>query len=201
MGILKRVRTILASNIHARISDAEDPEHIVNQSLREIERDLREAKAEYDAIEANCKRVKRELDQCISEMEKMERYAVKALESGDEGKARNFLEEKLNFKSRSQELKAQYEVAAVHVEQMKLVQEKLRQDFTELSERRDILVGRLTEAKSKQRMNELGPSQSNVRLTAFDQLEEKAERALAEAEAIEQLKRGLDDDIERISSK
>jgi phage shock protein A len=198
MGILTRVRTILASNIHAKIGEAKNPEQMVDQSLREMERDLREAKAEYNAIEANGRRMKRDLDECVSEIEKLNRYAVKALEAGDEGRARRFLEDKLTLKSKSQELTIQYKIATINLEQMKLVQAKLTEDFNELSRQRDILIGRLAEAKSKRRMYENGPTQSSVRLTAFDQLEEKANRALAEAEALEELKKGLDFDMERI---
>ncbi|WP_141249061.1 PspA/IM30 family protein [Paucisalibacillus globulus] len=79
---------------------------------------------------------------------------------------------------------------------MKLAQEKLFQDLSDLSIQRDVIVGKWRAAKSKQQVNNVGISQSNVRLSRFEQLEEKANRALLEAEALEQLRKGLDVDMD-----
>jgi phage shock protein A len=198
LSIFKRVRTILASNINARIINTKDPEVEINKYVRELERDFREIKGETESTIALMSRVKRELNECQSEMNKMERYAMKALDAGDEDKARRFIEEKVNLKPKLQGYKEQYTLAQVKVEQMKLAQDKLSMDLQELSTKRDEIVGKLAAAESKKLASEIGASQSNVCLSLFDQLEEKANRALAEAEALEELRKGLDGDIDRL---
>jgi phage shock protein A len=198
MSMLKRVRGILASNINAKIKSAKNPEMEINNYIREMERDYREIKGEVEASISLMNRTKRNLNDCRAEMKKLERYAVKSLENDDEDKARRFLEEKTSLKPKEQEYEKQYELAAIKAEQMSLAEEKLSQDLTVLSSQRDRIVGKLAIAKSKQQVNETGFSQSNVRLTTLDQLEEKANRALAEAEALEQLRKGLDYDIDKL---
>ncbi|WP_176481962.1 PspA/IM30 family protein [Paucisalibacillus globulus] len=103
MSILTRVRTILASNINAKVENAKDPEEEMNQYIREMERDLREVKGETEAAIVLMNRAKRSLNDCLSEIDKMERYATRALENGDEVQARQFLEKKLSLKPQKQE--------------------------------------------------------------------------------------------------
>ncbi|WP_042141919.1 PspA/IM30 family protein [Paucisalibacillus sp. EB02] len=201
MSMLKRVRDILASNINAKIESTKNPEMEISNYIREMERDYREFRGEVEASTSLMNRAKRNLHECESEIKKMERYAVKALENDDEDKARQFLEEKASLKPKQQEYEKQYQLATIKVEQMSLAVDKLTQDLAVLSNQRDIIFGKLATAKSKQQANEIGLSQSNVRLTTFDQLEEKANRALAEAEALEQLRKGLDYDIDKLGSQ
>jgi len=73
MSILTRVRTILASNINAKVENAKDPEEEMNQYIREMERDL---KGETEAAIVLMNRAKRSLNDCLSEIDKMERYAT-----------------------------------------------------------------------------------------------------------------------------
>jgi phage shock protein A len=201
MSILKRMRAILASNIKEKIENAKVPKKEINTYIREIERDVREISGETEAAVVYMNRAHRNLSECQTEINKMERFAAKSLETGNEEKARRFLEEKLILKPKYKEYEKLYEQAAIRVEQMKLAQDKLSEDVTELSNQRDMIAGKLAMAKSKKQTLEMGLSQSNVRLTIFDQLEEKANRALAETEALEQLRNGLDDDMDRLESQ
>ncbi|GGA76032.1 PspA/IM30 family protein [Ornithinibacillus halotolerans] len=198
MSIIKRLRDIIASNYYAKLEQSKDPEKEVNLFIREMERDLREIKAETDAATANMERIRRNLYEIQSEMDKMDRFARKSLESGDELRARRFLEEKVILKPKKVKLEKQYELTSIQLDQLRLAQDKLAQDVAELSDERDRLVNRLAIAKSKQKTNQVGKSQSNVCLTAFDELEEKANRALAEAEALEELRKGVDSDIDTL---
>lgn len=199
MSILKRIRTILASNIHDKINHTKNSEKEINQFIRDMERDVRETKAESEATNTALTRARRELNECLAEMSKMERYAKKALEANDEDKARRFLEEKVKLRAKKEKLEKDNEILAIRAEQMRLVQDKLAEDLNVLINRRNSLVGKLRMAESKERAMDIGPSQSNVRLTAFDQLEEKANLALAEAEAKEELRKGLDFDIDSLT--
>lgn len=198
LSIIKRLRDIIASNYYAKLEQSKDPEKEVNLFIREMERDLREIKAETDAATANMERIRRNLYEIQSEMDKMDRFARKSLESGDELRARRFLEEKVILKPKKVKLEKQYELTSIQLDQLRLAQDKLAQDVAELSDERDRLVNRLAIAKSKQKTNQVGKSQSNVCLTAFDELEEKANRALAEAEALEELRKGVDSDIDTL---
>ena len=46
MGILKRFKDIMSSNINALLDKAEDPEKMIDQYLRDLQEDLRKVKSE-----------------------------------------------------------------------------------------------------------------------------------------------------------
>ena len=51
-GILERFKTIMASNINAVLDKMEDPEKMIDQYLRDMEKDLGSVKAETVAVMA-----------------------------------------------------------------------------------------------------------------------------------------------------
>ena len=87
MGILQRFKDIMASNINALLDKAEDPEKMIDQTLRNLTKDLAEVKKETAAVMADEQRCKRELDEVNSEITKMQAYAEKALLAGNEADA------------------------------------------------------------------------------------------------------------------
>ena len=50
MGILQRFKDIMASNINALLDKAEDPEKMIDQTLRNLTKDLAEVKKETAAV-------------------------------------------------------------------------------------------------------------------------------------------------------
>lgn len=94
MGILARFKDIMASNMNALLDKAENPEKMIDQYMRNVNSDLGKVKAETASVMAEEQRSKRALNECSAEIEKMQRYAVKALEAGNEDDARKFLEKK-----------------------------------------------------------------------------------------------------------
>ena len=104
MGILNRFKEIMSSNINALLDKAEDPEKMIDQILRNLNSDLGKVKAETASIMAEEQRAKRELGECQEDIKKMENYAVKALEAGNEDDARKFLERKADLKDKEKGL-------------------------------------------------------------------------------------------------
>src|SRR5690554_4467308 len=104
MGILARFRDIMSSNINALLDKAENPEKMIDQYLRNLNRDLGKVKSETASVMAEEQRAKRGLDECQSDIEKMEKYAMKALEAGNEADARKFLERKAVLTEKQTEL-------------------------------------------------------------------------------------------------
>ena len=97
-GILERFKTIMASNINAVLDKMEDPEKMIDQYLRDMEKDLGSVKAETVAVMAQESAAKRKVSECEDEIKKMESYAKKALQAGNEADARMFLEKKESIK-------------------------------------------------------------------------------------------------------
>ncbi len=204
MSILRRFKDIMASNMNALLDRAEDPEKMIDQYLRNLKGDLGKVKAETATIMAEEKRAQRQLNECKEEIEKMQRYAVKALEAENETDARAFLQKKATLTEKETELATSLELAEANAVQMRQMHDKLVSDIGELEARRQILKGKAAVAKTQERMNELGASVTgaNANLSAFDEMENKINQSLDEAEAMAELNSDTaKDEIEDLASK
>ena len=112
MGILKRFKDIMASNINALLDKAEDPEKMIDQCLRDLNSDLGKVKAETAAVMADEQRAKRELDECMAEITKMQTYAEKAVLAGNDADAKSFLTKKTELANTQAGLQQAYDLAA-----------------------------------------------------------------------------------------
>lgn len=203
-GIIARFKDIMSSNINALLDKAEDPAKIINQYLRNLESDLGNVKAETASVMAEEKRSKRELDECNEQINKMQRYAEKALIAGNESDAKTFLEKKTQLSKNQQSLQQSYDIAADNAVKMRSMHDKLVKDIGELNARREQLKAKLAVAKTQERLNKIGSSVDGAKgsLSAFDKMEDKINRQLDEANAMAELNSSnKEDSIEDLMSK
>ncbi len=207
-GIIKRFKDIMSANINALLDKAEDPEKMIDQYLRDMESDLGKVKAETAAVMAEATRSKRELDECNAEIEKMQKYAEKALMAGNEGDARKFLEKKAQLTKTQATLQQAADSAAANAEKMREMHDKLTKDIASLNDRKASIKAKVAAAKAQQRMNDLtskvGKASSMTDgFSAFDRMEAKADRMLDEANAMAELNAPSAEDvsIEDLQSK
>lgn len=195
MGILARFRDLMASNINAALDRSGNVEKTLNEYMRSVTGDLGKVKAETAAILAAESRTKRALVECQSEVAKLQRYAEKSVQSGNESQALKFLEQKAAESERVPALQAAYDAAALNAANMKRLQEKLTADIGLLENRRAAIKGKLAAAEAQQKLNAAG-SVDGVGSSVLDELEEKADRAYEEAVALAELRQGAKDDLD-----
>ena len=193
-GILQRFKDIMSANINALLDKAEDPEKMIDQYLRNMQDDLGKVKAETAAVMAEATRAKRVYEENEAEIEKMGQYAEKALDAGNEDDARKFLEKKVQLKNDSVTLKQAYENAQANADKMRAMHDKLTKDISELDSRKASIKAKVAAAKAQERMNDLTEKVGKMNYTsstsAFDRMEEKANRMLDEANARAELNAG-----------
>lgn len=189
MGILARFKDIMSSNINALLDKMEDPEKMIDQYLRNLQEDLGKVKAETAAVMAEETRAKRELDECVKEVEKMQSYAQKAVLAGNDNDARTFLEKKQQLATKQASLEVAYTGAAENAAKMRQMHDKLVTDINSLIARRDSIKAKVKVAKTTERVNKMTSSisGSEADLAAFDRMEAKANRMLDEANAMTEL--------------
>ena len=203
-NIITRFKDIMSSNINALLDKAEDPSKMIDQYLRNLESDLGKVKAETASIMAQEKKSKRELDECNQEVAKMQKYAEKALISGNEGDARIFLEKKNELTKKQETLQQSYDISAENAKKMREMHDKLVKDIAQLNTRRDELKAKLAVAKTQERLNKIGSSINGAKgnLSAFDKMEDKINKQLDEANAMAELNSSKSNDsIEDLMSK
>lgn len=202
MGILTRFKDIMASNINALLDKCEDPEKMIDQYLRNAESDLGKVKAETASVMAEETRAKRALDECGEEINKMQNYAVKAVEAGNDDDARQFLTKKKQLEDKKASLQQSYDLAAANAAKMKQMHDKLVSDITELNSKRDALKAKLAVAKTQEKMNKLTSHMGNAgsSISDFNKLEAKIDKRLDEANAMAELNR-TEDTVDDLTAK
>ena len=203
MSILTRFKDIMASNINALLDKAEDPEKMIDQYLRNLNKDLGKVKSETASVMAEEKRAKRAWDECKADVDKMQKYALKALEAENEADARKFLERKATLTEKETQLNQAYELASSNATQMRQMHDKLVGDIKELESRQSMIKGKAAVAKTQERMNKMGASVTgaNKSISAFDRMEDKVNKQLDEAKAMAELNKAPQDDIADLTDK
>lgn len=187
MGILQRFADIMSANINALLDKCEDPEKMIDQTLRKLNDSLADVKKETASVMAEESRCKRNLDEAQKEVDKWDGYARKALTAGNEGDAREFLSKKSMAETKYAEAKQVFDLAHDNSTKMRQMHDKLVNDISQLESRRDTLKAKVAVAKTQETINK-ATSGINVSgtMAQFDNLESRINKrldsAMAEAE-------------------
>lgn len=201
-GILERFKTIMSSNINALLDKMEDPEKMIDQYLRDMEKDLGSVKAETVAVMAQESAVKRKVTECEDEIKKMESYAKKALQAGNEADARMFLEKKESIKIKLESLEKEKMIAVENSLKMREMHDKLTSDIQKLNEKRNEIKAKIKMAKSAQKINSMTSSTGiSGKMDSFNSIEEKVDRMLDEANASIELNSPKKDEVDDLMKK
>lgn len=188
-GILSRFKDIMSSNINALLDKVEDPMKMIDQYLRNLESDLGKVKAETAAVMAEETKSKRELDECIDSINKMQTYAEKALLSGNEADARTFLSKKGELNNKLISLQQTYDIAKENSTKMREMHDKLIKDISQLNTRRDELKAKMAVVNTQEKLNKIGSSVNGAigNMSKFDEMEAKINKKLDIANAMAEL--------------
>lgn len=204
MGVIQRFKDIMSANINAVLDKAEDPEKMIDQYMRNLQDDLGKVKAETAAVMAEETRAKRELDECNQEVEKLQKYAEKAVAAGNDSDARLFLQKKQTVAAQQIALRQAYDSASANAAKMRQMHDKIVKDMENLNQRKAAIKAKVAAAKAQERVNQIGGSLKGVsnHMSAFDRMEEKANKMLDQANAMAELNEaGQEDSIEDLMSK
>lgn len=193
MGILSKFRDIMKMNVNALMDKVGDSEKTIDDYMRNLNSDLGKVKAETASVLADERRTKRALDECKAEIKKLQHYASKSVEAGNEEEARKFLERKGLQAEKLEQLQTSYDLTSTNAVNMKQMQEKLVSDMGQLEARHAELKGKMAVAKAQQTLNSIGSKNS-----AFEVMEEQVNRAYDEAIAIAELRAGTKDDLDAL---
>ncbi|MFI3252117.1 MAG: PspA/IM30 family protein [bacterium] len=204
MGILNRFKEIMSSNVNALLDKMENPEKMIDQTIRNLEKDLREVKVETATIMAEEARAERVYESCKLDVEKLESYALKALSAGNEADARKFLEQKVSKTAELETLHQAAEVAALNAKRMCSMHTKLVADVEALKAKQSEIKAKFAAAAAQEKMTAKTSNGKNAdsSIAAFAKWEEKANLALDKANAMAKLNAPENDhDLEDLMAK
>jgi len=189
MGMLERFNDIVKSNITALMDRFEDPEKMVEQYLIDLTEDLAEVKNETASVMAEETRCKKAVEDNAKALDKYVKLAKAALEAGNEGDARIFLGKKKELEAHGANLQAALDAAKANAEKMCQLHDKLVTDIESLKVRKEAIKSKASVAKTQQKVNKYADAAEKYagKMGAFDRMEEKVDKMLNKANAMEAL--------------
>jgi len=191
MGLLERIKSLLASNLNEVLDKAEDPEKALNQLIREMEEDLREAKHEVASAARDERHLADELADAKDRAEQMQRKAIMAVERGEDDLAREALRRKRSAQRLQLSLEAQWAAQKESVDALRAHLEGLELKIQEAKRRRDLFIARRRLAQARKGVHETASHFRGLTEPDFDRLDERVTDMEVEAEATAELTAGL----------
>ena len=197
MGILDRMTRLLRANVNDALDRAEDPEKMLDELLREMGQEIRQARGQVAAMIAQEKELaadKAEADRVSAEWQ---RRAEMAVDQGRDDLAREALRRKRdsdeNARVYAEQLTAQQQTVSRLKNQLQDLENKSRQ----AESKRDALIARSRRAKAQQQVSEtMSNLPESSASTEFERFERRIRTTEAKAAASEELAQvGLDDDF------
>lgn len=188
MGVLKRFGNIMSCKVNSLLNKSKNPLKDVDKYIALLESQLGEIKAEKEAVAVLEKRKKREVLECEDTVDKFQRYVDKSLAANKQGDAKRFMLEKENAEKKLDILRKEYTLIADSNNKMLQMDEKLLNDINELKARKEEIKNKLSASTTGASVN-----------SKLDEMSEKADRAVFEAEALAELNNGSYKNNENIS--
>lgn len=193
MGLIDRILRVFRANINSLIKGAEDPEKILEQTVKEMQDNLVQLRQGVAQAIATQKRTERQAAQAQSTADEWYRRAQLALQQGNELLAREALTKRKAYQDTATELSNHIDSQKTVVAQLKKNMQSLEIKISEAKTKKDMYIARARSAQASYRLQEmLGDLNSNQ--NAFNRMEEKVLGIEAQSEAAGL---GGNDDLEK----
>jgi phage shock protein A len=183
MNIFTRIWDLIRANLNFMVSQAEDPEKILEQAVQDMQEELvRMRQAVAQAI-ATQKRTDRQCLQAKTTGDEWYRRAQLALSKGDEALAREALTRRKSFQDTATAMQAQLDQQNQVVGQLRQGLQTLERKLVKTKTDKDLLVARARSAQATQQINDLlSTTTSGGAMDAFNKMEDKVMQLEAQAE-------------------
>lgn len=154
MGILDRISRLVRANVNDAIDNAEDPERMLDQLIRDMGEEIKQARSQVAAMIAQEKELasdKSEADRLASEWH---RRASLAVQQGKEDLAREALRRKRDSEENARVYGEQLTAQQQSVSRLKQQLQQLENKYDQMESKRDALVARSRRAKAQQQVGE-----------------------------------------------
>ena len=199
MGLFDRIWRVIRANLNSLVSQAEDPEKILEQTVLDMQEDLFQLRQAVAQAIATQKRTERQCSQAQTTADEWYKRAQLALQKGEEALAREALTRRKSYQDTAESMRSQLTQQKVVVDQLRQNMMKLESKISEAKTKKDLFIARARSAKASQQISEMMErTNPGGAMQAFERMEEKVMQMEAQAEAVSEL--GMDDLEKRIAS-
>lgn len=153
MGIFDRIGTILRANVNDMLNQAEDPEKMLNQIIRDMAEELTEARGQVAEMLAQQKLLENELNESRSNGREWESKAEQAVRASRDNLAREALRRKQDYDQQVTLYQQQLETQTATVDRLKNQMEALQNKYESTVRNRDGLIARHRAAEASQQIS------------------------------------------------
>ncbi|MBF0409279.1 MAG: PspA/IM30 family protein [Candidatus Riflebacteria bacterium] len=189
MGFFKKISMIIRSNINAALEKAEEPEKILDQIIADMIENMREIKLQLARSMKDEKLLERKVEENGKLIGEYEKKAMIALESNDEGLAKEALKRKKSYNTILESIQKELEDQKKSVEFLKTSYKALEVKIDEAKTKRHILMTRHKRAEAKLEMTDTVSSVTNQAelFETFERMAEKINQKDALASAVQDI--------------
>lgn len=188
MSIFSRIGDLLSANINAMLDSAEDPEKMADEYLRQLTNELYEVKTSVAAAMADAMKLNTKEAQFTAETEQWASKAEAALRAGDENLAKAALARKVQSSKLAEQYRLQSDDMDQHVAQLQAGLVSLETRIAETRAKREIIVAKKNRVQTQEAIQRTARGLSDISaLEKLDQLEDRIDDRLAEADAMTKL--------------
>jgi phage shock protein A len=182
MGLFDRFNRVLKSNLNALIDRAEDPGKLIEQTILDMEAEVKKAKKDLVTQLGTAKRLEKKVQDHAEEIKGWEDKAVLALRAGDEQLAREALKMKQKVRQTMENVQRQADAAAASARQLQQTLEQIEAKIEDLKARKGTLAAQVRRARETG-LGASGGRFGSEALDGLDQLAGRIDQLEAELEA------------------
>jgi phage shock protein A len=188
MSIFGRIGDLLSANVNSMLDNAEDPEKMADEYLRQLNEQLYAAKTNVASAMADAAKLNNQETHYNLEAEDWARKAEAALRQGDETLTKAALARKVQASKLAVQYKEQSDAQDQQVEQLQQALVQLETRIAETKAKREMIVAKKHRAQTQEAIQRTvrGLGSANA-MDKLDQLEGRVDDRLAKADAMAKL--------------
>ena len=184
MSVFSRMSTIFKANVNDALTNAEDPEKVLNQITIEMNEQLVDTKQKVAAAIADEKRLQRQYQETAEQAKGWEEKATIAVEKERDDLAREALARRNEAQQLVDEYKIQWDKQRQAVDQLKEHLRALELKIGEAGRKKNLLIARQKRANAQKQIHEtMAGMKDSGAFDTFDRMEQKVGDMEARADA------------------
>ncbi|MCO7222812.1 PspA/IM30 family protein [Pleionea sp. CnH1-48] len=140
MTLLRRISTLFKADMHAMLDHIEDPQALLQQSLREMDAVIQEQLHKQQSLEKDCLRLNKQIEATRSELSRYEEELDLCFAQQQDELAKNIVARKLTAELRLQTGLRQLEESEAQQEELVKRLAEMQQQYRQLQQQAEVFV-------------------------------------------------------------